>query len=343
MDSNLVDRLRVAASLASSIAHYASSRGIDVAPIARACGLDPDEFGKLGVMISLDRLCRLLEALAMLANDPQFGLKAGLAFEKGASGPFGYALMHAPTLRDALVFMGRNLTKISQTSGCTLEIGPREARLEWTFSPLILKRDQYVDMSVVMALARFRGILGQDMDRARLELEREKPTNVYIYRESLCRNLVFGAPINALVFPSELLSRANANADARLFAIMSQQMDAVPVQRPQSEDLMTMVRLHIIDSIGTRPPSLSTTAASLGLSERTLQRRLSEAGTSLKDMIDEGRRELAQRLLSETSLSLSQIGFRLGFSAPSAFTRSATRWFGVSPSAFRQRGIAQNA
>lgn len=337
MDSNMVDRLHVAASLGSSISRYAASRGMDVAPIARACGLDPELFGQLGVFISFDRFCRMLEAMALLSNDPQFGLKAGVVFENGASGPFGYALMHAPTLRDALTFLGKNMSKVSQTSICTLEIGAREARLEWTFSPLILKRDQYLDMGTVMALARFRAILGNDMDRARLELEREKPLSVALYREKLCKNISFGASINTLVFPADLLSRVNANSDPRLFTMMSMQMDAVSVSPPEASDLMTLVHLHVIESLGNTPPTLSTAAASLGMSERTLQRRLSEAGTSLKDMIDDGRRELAERLLTQTSLSLSQIGFKLGFSAPSAFTRSATRWFGVSPSTFRQQ------
>lgn len=343
MDSTLVDRLHVAASLAASISGYAASRNIDIAPIARACGLDPEQFGKLGVMISLDRLCRMLEALALLSNDRQFGLKAGLAFEQGASGPFGYALMHAPTVRDALVFLGKNLGKVSQTSICTLEIGAREGRLEWTFSPLILKRDQYVDMGAVMALSRFRAILGEDMSRVRLELEREKPDNVSLYRQSLCKNIVFGAPINALVFPADLLARTNANADPRLFVMMSTQMEAISNKRPDTGDLMTRVRTHVIENLGNMPPTLGTAAASLGLSERTLQRRLSEAGTNMKDVIDDGRRELAERLLTQTSLSLSQIGYKLGFSAPSAFTRSATRWFGVSPSVFRHRGSSETS
>jgi AraC-like DNA-binding protein len=76
------------------------------------------------------------------------------------------------------------------------------------------------------------------------------------------------------------------------------------------------------------------------VSERTLQRRLAEAGTSINDLRDEARRELAQRLLVETQLSAGEIASRLGYSAPSAFTRSTIRWFGKTPRDYRKTQVA---
>ena len=73
------------------------------------------------------------------------------------------------------------------------------------------------------------------------------------------------------------------------------------------------------------------------MSPRTLQRRLTDAGTSMQSIVDDCRREMAERLLLETDLTLSSIGYRIGFSAPAAFTRSAIRWFGMTPSEFREK------
>lgn len=337
MISGMIDRFKIAATLASPISTYAASRGIDARQVARACGLDPDQFGKLGARIGLDRFCRLLEALALLTDDPQFGLKAAAFFDKGSSGPFGYALLHAPTLRDALTLIERNMGQLAQTSVCSLKIGVADTRLEWTYSPLILRRDQYVDMGIALVMAQFRTILGADIDRIRLELEREKPKSTRLYREMLTRNLVFGAPINALIFPTGLLSRENPEADRRLFEILLNAMKNAAEEQLENADLATSVRLHVMSRLGRTTPTLASVAEHLNMGERTLQRRLSESNTSLQEIIDDGRHELAEKLLLNSPLNLSEIGFRLGFSAPSAFTRSATRWFGMSPSQFRRR------
>lgn len=333
----LADRYTVVAGLATAVGAYAGSQGIDADPIARACGLDPDQFEVVGARVSLDRMCRFLEALALVSGDDLFGLKSATAFAKGGSGSFGYALLHAPSLREAMVFMGRNLQKIAEASICTLEIGAREAALEWTFSPLIVHRDQYVDMAAAQVFAHFRAFLGADINRCKLELERKKPANTAPHREFLTRNIRFGATINRLTLPVDFLSRANPDADPKLFAILAQQVDQIPQRINVAEDPVTAIKLHVADMLSSGTPTLEAEAHRLGMSPRTLQRRLNDAGTSLHTIVDECRRELAEALLSDTNLRLSEISYRLGFSAPAAFTRSAIRWFGLTPSAYRQQ------
>ena len=81
---------------------------------------------------------------------------------------------------------------------------------------------------------------------------------------------------------------------------------------------------------------LPTLARQLGFSERTLQRDLAALGTTFAACLDEVRKEQALRYLTRSSLTLGEIAYRLGFSAPSAFTRSCLRWFGAPPSAVRK-------
>jgi AraC-like DNA-binding protein len=337
MNSRLADRYQAAAGVASAIGAYAKSRGIDAAPIARACGLDPDRFEINGERVGLDRLCRFMEALALVSGDDLFGLKSAEAFAKGGSGPFGYALLHAPTVRDGLVFMGRNLQKVSETSICTLEIGAREAIFEWTYSPLIVHRQQYVDMTAAQALAHLKAFLGTDIHKCRLELERKKPLNTGMHKQILTRNTSFGASINRFTLPAIYLDRTNPAADPKLFTILAQQVESIPLRNLQSADPVTSIKLHVADTLASETISLTREAERLGMSPRTLQRRLTEAGTSLQAIMDECRKEMAESLLMETELSLSEISYRLGFSAPAAFTRSAIRWFGLTPSAYRRQ------
>lgn len=337
MTLRLADRYKAAASLASAISAYAATRGIDADPIARASGLDPERFDMANERVRLDRLCRYLEALALISGDDLFGLRSASMFSKGSSGPFGYALLNAPTLRDVLVFLGRNMTKISELRICTLEVGAKDAIFEWTYSPLILHRDQYVDMTLRQTLAHFKPFLGPDIQHCRLELERKRPENINLHKQILGPRTRFGAAINRLIIPTVYLSRTNPDADPRLYAILVQQVEAIPTRNIDTTDTVTSIRLHVVDTLSSGVPTLKDEAGRLGMSARTLQRRLTEAGTSMQDIIDDSRKEMAEKLLTETTLSLSEISFRLGFSAPAAFTRSAIRWFGKTPSAYRKQ------
>ncbi|MEM5491782.1 helix-turn-helix domain-containing protein [Hoeflea sp. AS16] len=336
MITTLADQFEVAAGLASGISRYAESLGIDADPIARACALDPACFDDINKRISLDRLCRYMEALALIAGDDLFGLKSIAGFEKGASGPFGYGLMNAPTVRDFLMFFGRNMGKISETRLCTLEIGARSAHFEWTFSPLILHRGQYVDLGTAQGFNILRMFLGDDINRVRLELERKKPINTSLHKQLLTQNVSFNAPVNAMIIPADCLERINPDADPRLFAMMSQQMDAIPLRRTDPDDPVAAIRFHVAENLASNTPTLASESERLGMSPRTLQRRLTDAGTSMQAIVDECRREMAARLLSETDLTLSSITYKLGFSAPAAFTRSAIRWYGMTPSQYRK-------
>ena len=139
-----------------------------------------------------------------------------------------------------------------------------------------------------------------------------------------------------MIVPAKFLDRINPDADSRLFAMMSQQMDAVPLRSTDASDPAVAIRLNVAENLAGDTPTLASEAERLGMSQRTLQRRLTEAGTSMQTIVDECRREMAKRLLTETDHTLSSIGYILGFSAPAAFTRSAIRWYGVTPSQYRQ-------
>lgn len=330
------DRYTAAAGLGSAIGDAARQYGLDLAPICAALDIDPEDFSKLTGRVSLDRLCRLLETCALLTKDEAFGLKCVDHFKPGATGPFGFGLMHAPTALDFLRFMADHSEYASEKSYSKLTIDGTGGEIVWTFSPLVVKRDQFVDMDMALIIARLRAILGPSVDALEIGMERPKPHSLAPYRERLTKKLSFGRKINYLRLPAEFFGVENPKGDARLFQLMDLQCralkPAVSDQTDFTEELREFVLSHIADNV----VGLSEAAKYFHVSERTLQRRLAEAGTSLADLRDEVRRELAARLLEETDLSASEIAARLGYSQPSAFTRSTVRWFGATPRAFRK-------
>jgi len=332
------DEFTTNAGIGSAIARHARTYDIDIAPICSALDLDLELLQNLTARISLDRLCRLLETCAVLSNDEAFGLKCAEVFTPGASGSFGYGILASPTVRHYVQFMGDHTPHLSHTSHCGLDFTDTEAVVSWTFSPLIVNRDQYVDMVTAIHIRNLRRMVGEDIAIAAIHLERPKPRNVAVFRERLTRKVNFGARMNGLSIPTMLLDRLNPRGDENLFKLMDQQCRALHMDGMTDGEFMSRVRRYLRLRIAEPALSLEDIAAYFRLSERTFQRRLAELGATLNELRDEERRSLSLKLLKESDLSISAICYRLGYSAPSAFTRSVHRWFGMSPRHLRNAG-----
>jgi len=101
---------------------------------------------------------------------------------------------------------------------------------------------------------------------------------------------------------------------------------------PAIDDIVGVVAAEVRGRLAGRPPTVAEIAKALGLSTRTLQRRLTIAGKDFVTVLDEVRRARAQALLADGSQNLAEIAQKLGYSEHSAFTRAAIRWFGAPPS-----------
>ncbi|MBB4101834.1 AraC family transcriptional regulator [Allorhizobium borbori] len=333
-----LEGMTIIAGVASAVAEHAASYGIDIKPICEALGIDPEMLQSMTARVSLDKICRLLEACALLSGDEAFGLKCVDAYERGASGPFGYGLIVAPTVRDLVDFLEAHVPGATSSSYFVREETEKGVVLRLTFSPLVVKRDQYVDMATTMVMARLRDIVGERAALVEIELERPKPRNPAIFQRYLSNRLTFSSRINSVCFPHEIMGVVNPRGDQRLFTLMDMQCRSLHPSKPASqEEFVTEVRDYLHLRIAEPELSLTETAKHFDLSERTLQRRLSEQGTSLNDIRDAIRRDMSLTLLKESDLSIAEICYRLGYSAPSAFSRSVTRWFGTSPRAVRNR------
>ena len=124
-------------------------------------------------------------------------------------------------------------------------------------------------------------------------------------------------------------------ADERLLRILKDYCAEILRQRPERVDLKRDIEHLVARLLPSGSVTTKSVAKELGLSERTMARRLADAGTSFRQIIEEVRRELAKRYMVEPDVRPSQIARLLGYSEPSAFTHAFRRWTGRSPSQFR--------
>ena len=145
----------------------------------------------------------------------------------------------------------------------------------------------------------------------------------------------FGAAENALVLDQRVMEQGLPQADSRVRAVAEAQCRELLARRRGQTATDARVRYFLAERVGQRP-SITEASAALGLSERTLRRKLAAEGTSYRELQLEVRHRTAEELLA-IGLTVCEVAHRLGYSEPAAFTHAFKAWSGQPPSRRRAR------
>lgn len=334
---DFVDRFRINAANGRDLLDYVSPLGIDLEEAAGGVGLPVEIFGDFRADISLDRFCRLLEELARRTGDDTFGLNYARAYQLGSVGPISYGMRNAPNLKAALEFLVKYVGVSVDLDILRVQTKAPTAAIEWTYSSQIVARAQYADFGAYQVLRLLRLCAGSAFPLAEARFERPAPRNAELHRQIFGPNVSFDAEINAVHLPVELLSLENSSADAQLFELMKVQCDELLEARPAARDIVSLLKGDLLAHLESGDTSIGEVATRLGLSERSLQRRLAELGTGYQEQLEALCRDVSLRLLQQSTLPLSEVARRLGYSSQSAFSRASIRWHGKPPGAVRAR------
>jgi AraC-like DNA-binding protein len=147
----------------------------------------------------------------------------------------------------------------------------------------------------------------------------------------------FTAKRNALVFRSSDLDRPFVTQNDELVAMIGTQLEVELKARETGVSLSERVKQTLQQSLAGRKPALQDVAKELGMSARTLQRRLTDAGITFQHLVEETRRELARHYLKQPTVELNETAFLLGFEDANSFYRAFHGWEGTSPGVWRAR------
>jgi AraC-like DNA-binding protein len=154
---------------------------------------------------------------------------------------------------------------------------------------------------------------------------------------------LFGCPIrfdvenSALVMDAAELALPMPQPDPELSRILERHAEQVVGQLPTESDVIACVKRAIMTGLRDADVSVSHTAQQLGMSVRTLQRRLQDSGQSFDDVYDSTRRELARRYLADPKLSIQETAHLLAFGDLRGFYRAFRRWQDCTPAQYRGR------
>lgn len=313
------------------------SHDIDLGPHANAAQLNPQDFGSFEAYISLDRLCRLMKSLAIEMQDDAVGLRYASFFKAGSTGPYGLGLRSAPTFRDMLNFYVRYSEIVSHSQTFAVTIAPEQFSVEWQYSPMIVHQRYFVDFTACLAVSLFADFANAPVAPISGQFMRRPPANQALYDAHFSSNITYGAGTNLLTFPSTLLALENPSANQPAFEYMSQQCDFLLENLKRPNDIASQVYEYLLRHPDRKHANMGEVAQRLGMSKRTLQRRLADAGTDLSRLSDETQDGMSLRLLCDTEQPVSAIARTLGYNSQSAYARWVKRLHGLSPTQLRQR------
>jgi AraC-like DNA-binding protein len=173
-------------------------------------------------------------------------------------------------------------------------------------------------------------------------VERERPSGAPRFEEWFRAPIVWSAPQPSLLCRREDLTRPLVTTNPDM-VLASEKLVTDYLARLDRDDVVARVKRELLGFFPAGVPAQSAVARTLGLSARTLHRRLADAGTSFVDLLDETRRELATGYIQRTDYAVGEVAYLLGFAETSSFNRAFRRWTGKSPSEFRRTGIEPGA
>ncbi len=339
---------RVAGSYLLPLLEAAAARGVDAAALAQAAGLPERALHPLPEALAADDYVRLLDIGAALAVDPHFGLHVGERVKLGTYSVYGLILLSCRDFGQAFEQTVRYEQLAHDLGRSALRVDGAVAQYAWhshyppdrrhlidsVFAGIRVFGNWLAGATLPAADIAFTHAGGAGTGAAGLEaagLEAE-------YVRVLGALPRFGAEANVATFDAQLLAWPVPNADVSLYPVLQQHAEQLMSRRAQAGGgIQALVHAAIMRNLTQGQVRLASIAQELNLSPRTLQRKLSEAGASFQQVLDQARFALAKDCLRQPGLSLVDIAFLLGYQEQSAFHHAFKEWAGINPGAYREQ------
>jgi AraC-like DNA-binding protein len=333
----------LATSLVIDFIGFLERQGHPLPEVCRAADVDPQIVNEPNSRVPAAVMERLWALGETLTGDPDVGLHSAESYNPGALSIVGYVVLSCRTAGEALHRLTRYAPLLNE--GLVVELTEREGRTICRFAASerhdsFLHRSPRQVMETLAAgtVVTLKRLATGPVDPIGVTFRHSQPASVIEHHRILGSAIRFDQGDDTVVYPTSVLETKLISADPALLEVF--EGDA----RRRLELLVSRggISGRVLELLGARlkgeVPPLSAVASELAMSERSIQRSLSEENTSYRQLIDDVRKNLALEHMSRPGTSATDVAFLLGFSEPSAFTRAFRRWTGTAPTQFRAAG-----
>lgn len=316
------------------------SAGLEPPKVLRAAGLPASLHLDASATLSTRQLFAIWKALETIADDPAVALRLLDGADRRGHQPAFISALYAADFRDAI----QRIERFKRMGACEV-FRTEEAKGRWT----IIKEWPFatevepavsVDLSFMFLLELGRRGTGRRITPARIEYQRAGPANREL-EAYYGAPMVFAASRNAMIFQANDLAAPFPGHSPEFLDVVTPGLAAAFAEIHEGHTIAERVKSVLKRSLASGRPEVARVARDLGMSERTLQRRINDEATTFRALLLDARRELSQQLLADPALHVDEVTYLLGYQDTTSFYRAFKDWAGVSPGEWRSGiGIA---
>lgn len=317
---------------------HARRLGVSLPPLLRRVGLTVSDIKDDNSPVPVEAQIRCLNLIAEALGDNQLGFHIARQMDLRGTGFLYYVAASSDSLGEALMSVARYSAIVNEGVDLRIKVGNLLA-LGLGYAGVPRLSDRHQIESWLVAVVRFcRAMAGRDLQPIGVNIMHQRiPESVELDAFFGCA-VDFGADTDEVLFPNEVSKLPNMSADPFLNKLLIKYCDEILSRRKAPAD---MLRANVENAIAALLPhgqaSIEKVAQRLGITSRTLRRRLRAKNLSFARVQRELRIALAKRYLAEPNLPISRIAWLLGYREISTFSHAFKRWTGRAPRAARSR------
>jgi AraC-like DNA-binding protein len=315
------------------------SAGVEVAPLLKRVGLTPEVIADPEERLSVRSQIALLDEAASALKDDCLGFTLARDHDPREIGLLYYVMASSQTLGDGL----KRVARYSRITNEALVVGYREGNrlvVSLSYSGVSRHSDRHQMEFCMFGLLRIcRMLTGQNIVPQYFSIAHHRAEGASEMARFVGTKVEFGADRDEFALNVDARELPLTHADTHLNDLLLKYCEAALAdRRGDTSQLRTRVENAISSLLPHGRVLVEDVARSLGMSKRTLARRLSDEGLNFTDILQQLRRDLAVRYLDDRKLHVSKIAWLLGFHEVSAFTHACKRWTGKTPREIRIAG-----
>jgi AraC-like DNA-binding protein len=337
---NQADRLSSIPSATGGVARLACARlrefGKDPGPILAQAGATAEQAYDDSIRLEVPKQMRILDLAAEELGDELLGFHLGRNFDLREIGLVYHVIASSERLADAIRNAERYSGIIDEGVHLHFRQDDRAAVIALDYVNLDRHSDCHqIEFWLVTVMRICRQITETRLAPRHLRFRHNRGATPAEFRTFFGAEVEFGAGADEVVFPVPVASLPVVKRDNYLNNLLRRYADEALARQPQHGRVRSAVEDTLPQLLPHGNPHVSEVARQLGMSTRTLSRKLSTEGAAFADILDQLRSALAQDYLSERELPISEIAWLLGYSEVSSFSHAFKRWTGKTPRQFR--------
>ncbi len=320
-----------------AICRALEAQGIDPAPLLKKVGLDAEELRqKPDSRVDIAKMTHLWQNMEQATGDCAFGLKVANFVQPMHFRALGLLMLSSDNIETAIGKMGQYHSLVSNSVRIRIEYQSHLLGFAIDLLPNVEVSELAIDSFFASILRLTQPSHEKSTLIEKVELLRTAPKDTKPWTDCFYAPVQFGAQQNCLWLRRDLLRQASIMGDQKL-ATFNETMVQEYVQGLNSNSWSEKVYQVILQQLDNSEPSLTSVATQLEVGERSLRRYLQDEQNNFRQLLQNGRMEMAKHYLQQPSLTITDVALRLGFTDASNFSRAFQRHYGISPTQYRQQ------